>query len=161
MKKKSGTSTVREVIWTIKISGEGCEIKDYPFFSVALMPLQPSLRLIRLLKQQSRLTVQMCVCVCVLWSCFKNAYSSTAVSNPHLLKKCSAQVSVSVIIVKCWIYWGSYSSLNMGVLLSDLKSLEKAWDPLSVRRGQAFLSADMAGGLSLKYLAVANLHQIA
>lgn len=71
------------------------------------------------------------------------------------------RVSVSVIFIKCQIYWeSSFGHGCSSVLLSDPKSLEEVWDPLSILRGQAFLSADMAESLSLKYLGMANLHQI-
>lgn len=70
-------------------------------------------------------------------------------------------IRVSVIFIKCQIYWGSsFGHGRSSVLLSDPKSLEEVWDPLSILRGQAFLSADMAESLSLKYLGMANLHQI-
>ncbi len=85
MKKKSGTSTVREVIWTIKISGESCEIKDYPFFCrlIASSAIAEANSLTQAIEQTYNTDV--CVRECVMWPCFKNAYSSTAVSNPHLL----------------------------------------------------------------------------
>lgn len=93
------------------------------------------------------------VCVCV--SC------GPVLRTLTLALQYAIRVSVSVIFIKWQIYWGSsFGHGRSSVLLSDPKSLE-VWDPLSILRGQAFLSADMAESLSLKYLGMANLHQIA
>lgn len=93
------------------------------------------------------------VCVSVPWPCFKNAYSSTAERNTGVCF-CHFRKVPDLL----GIFFGHGRS---SVLLSDLKSVEEVWDPLSILRGQAFLSADIEESLSLKYLGMANLHQIA